>query len=145
MIRERGIGCGLICGLLQAEAAGPDGIRRERPHLGYVLEHKTVFRFPPLYVAFPLYAGRLAGPHAASAVYVVNGVIGLAFMLSAKRWLVRINPATSTAYAYLAAAIAFCSVAAFDDLAWFLLFIAGYTAIETAMLPALDDDWFAGC
>nr|WP_257835390.1 MFS transporter [Burkholderia glumae] len=96
------------------------------------------FLFPQLYVAFPLYAGRLAGPHAASAVYVVNGVIGLAFMLSAKRWLVRINPATSTAYAYLAAAIAFTSVAAFDDLAWFLLFIAGYTAIETVMLPALE-------
>ncbi|NKJ48982.1 hypothetical protein CIC12_19995 [Burkholderia sp. SG-MS1] len=96
------------------------------------------FLFPQLYVAFPLYAGRLAGPHAASAVYVVNGVIGLAFMLSAKRWLVRINPATSTMFAYLAAAIAFTSVAAFDGLAWFLLFVAGYTVIETVMLPALE-------
>jgi len=38
MMREQGIGCGLICGLLQAEAAGPDGIRQERPHLGHVLE-----------------------------------------------------------------------------------------------------------
>lgn len=35
---RRGIGCGLICGLLQAEAAGPDGIRQERPHLGRVLQ-----------------------------------------------------------------------------------------------------------
>jgi MFS family permease len=96
------------------------------------------FLFPQLYVAFPLYAGRLAGPHAASAVYVVNGIIGLTFMLSAKRWLVRINPATSTMYAYLAAAIAFTSVAAFDGLGWFLLFIAGYTVIETIMLPALE-------
>ncbi|MFM0046952.1 MFS transporter [Paraburkholderia metrosideri] len=96
------------------------------------------FLFPQLYVAFPLYAGRLAGPHAASAVYVVNGVIGLTFMLSAKRWLVRMNPATSTMYAYLAAAIAFTSVAAFDGLGWFLLFIAGYTVIETIMLPALE-------
>jgi MFS transporter, DHA1 family, multidrug resistance protein len=96
------------------------------------------FLFPQLYVAFPLYAGHLAGPHAASAVYVVNGVIGLTFMLSAKRWLVRINPATSTMYAYLAAAIAFTSVAAFDGLGWFLLFVAGYTVIETTMLPALE-------
>ena len=35
---ERGIGCGLISGLLRAEAAGPDGIRQERPHLGRVLQ-----------------------------------------------------------------------------------------------------------
>ncbi|EEF23712.1 Multidrug resistance protein mdtH, putative [Ricinus communis] len=96
------------------------------------------FLFPQLYVAFPLYAGRLSGPHAASAVYVVNGVIGLTFMLSAKRWLVRIDPVTSTMYAYLVAAIAFTSVVAFDGLGWFLLFIAGYTIIETIMLPALE-------
>ena len=31
------IGCGLIYGLLQAEAAGPDGIRQERPRLLFVL------------------------------------------------------------------------------------------------------------
>jgi hypothetical protein len=37
-MRERGIGCGLISGLLQAEVAAPDGIREERPHLGHVLE-----------------------------------------------------------------------------------------------------------
>ncbi|WP_324157727.1 hypothetical protein [Paraburkholderia sp.] len=59
-------------------------------------------------------------------------------MLSTKRWLVRINPVISTVYAYLAAAIAFTSVAALDGLGWFLLFIAGYTVIETIMLPALE-------
>ncbi|CAN7546956.1 MFS transporter [Caballeronia sp. LjRoot31] len=96
------------------------------------------FLFPQLYVAFPLYAGRLAGPHAASAVYVVNGVIGLTFMLSMKRWLVRINPMKATMYAYLAAAIAFASVAFLDGVGWFLLFIAAYTIIETIMLPALE-------
>jgi MFS family permease len=96
------------------------------------------FLFPQLYVAFPLYAGRLAGPHAASAVYVVNGVIGLTFMLSMKRWLVQINPMTATMYAYLAAAIAFASVAFLDGVGWFLLFIAAYTIIETIMLPALE-------
>ena len=35
---SRGIGCGLISGFAQAEAAGPDGIRQERPHLGRVLQ-----------------------------------------------------------------------------------------------------------
>jgi len=103
-----------------------------------VVSFPWFFLFPQLYVAFPLYAGRLAGPHAASAVYVVNGVIGLAFMLVAKRWLVRMNPAISTMYAYLAAAIAFTSVAAFDNLAWFLLFIAAYTVVETVIFPSLE-------
>jgi MFS family permease len=96
------------------------------------------FLFSQLYVAFPLYAARLAGPHAASAVYVVNGLIGLTFMLSAKRWLVRMNPVTSTIYAYLAAAGAFASVGVLHGFGWFLIFIAGYTIIETVMLPALD-------
>ncbi|MDP9652010.1 MFS transporter [Paraburkholderia caledonica] len=103
-----------------------------------VVSFPWFFLFPQLYVAFPLYARRLAGPHAASAVYVVNGVIGLAFMLVAKRWLVRMNPAISTMYAYLAAAIAFTSVAAFDNLAWFLLFIAAYTVAETVIFPSLE-------
>jgi MFS family permease len=96
------------------------------------------FLFPQLYVAFPLYAGRMAGPHAASAVYVVNGVIGLAFMLSARHWLVRMNPASATIGAYLAAAVAYASVAAMDGVGWFLVFVAGYTVIETILLPAFE-------
>jgi MFS transporter, DHA1 family, multidrug resistance protein len=60
------------------------------------------------------------------------------FMLSMKHWLVRINPIGATMYAYLAAAIAFTSVAALHGVGWFLLFIAGYTVIETIMLPALE-------
>ncbi|WP_106282953.1 MFS transporter [Paraburkholderia sp. BL25I1N1] len=96
------------------------------------------FLFPQLYVAFPLYAGRMAGSYAASAVYVVNGVIGLLFMLSARRWLVRMNPVKATIGAYLAAAVAFASVAAMDGVGWFLLFIAGYTVIETILLPAFE-------
>ena len=94
--------------------------------------------FPQLYVAFPLYAGRLAGPHAASAVYVVNGVVGLSFMYLAKRWLIRTNPVLSVRYAYLAAAIVFASVSANAGIVWFLLFIASYTVIETIMLPSLE-------
>jgi len=140
---------GAIVLRLPVESFETSGRRAVWASLGTAVTHRGLWRliavslpwfflFPQLYVAFPLYAGRLAGPHAASAVYVVNGVIGLAFMLSTKRWLVRINPAISTAYAYLAAAIAFASVAAVDDLAWFLLFIAGYTVIETVMLPALE-------
>ncbi|NIF56017.1 MFS transporter [Burkholderia sp. Ax-1724] len=134
---------------LTVESFETSGRRAVLANLGMAATHRGLWRlivvsfpwfflFPQLYVAFPLYAGRLAGPHAASAVYVVNGVIGLVFMLSAKRWLVRINPAISTTYAYLAAAIAFTSVAAVDNLAGFLVFIAGYTVIETVMLPALE-------
>ncbi|MGF6483283.1 hypothetical protein [Paraburkholderia sp. JPY419] len=96
------------------------------------------FLFPQLYVAFPLYAGRMPGPYAASAVYVVNGVIGLAFMLSPKHWLVRMNPASATIGAYLAAAFAYASVAAMDGVAWFLVFVAGYTVTETILVPAFE-------
>ncbi|RAR48249.1 fucose permease [Paraburkholderia unamae] len=155
-VRFAFVGSALLFGLLGAtvlrltvEALETSGRRAVFASLRTAATHRDLWRlivvsfpwfflFPQLYVAFPLYAGRLAGPHAASAVYVVNGVIGLAFMLSAKRWLVRLNPTTSTAYAYLAAAIAFSSVAAFNNLAWFLLFVAGYTVIETTMLPALE-------
>lgn len=96
------------------------------------------FLFPQLYVAFPLHAGRLAGTHAASAIYVVNGAVGLSFMVCARRWLARLDPLVAIKYAYLAAAFAFASVAAMDFIGWFLLFVAGYTVIETIMLPSIE-------
>jgi hypothetical protein len=96
------------------------------------------FLFPQLYVAFPIYAGQIAGPHAASAVYVVNGVVGLSFIVATRRWLVRMDPATLTTWAYLAAGIAFASVAILHGFEWFLLFIVAYTVIETILLPALE-------
>ncbi len=96
------------------------------------------FLFPQLYVAFPMYTGQLAGPHAASAIYVVNGVVGLAFILLAKRWLTKVNPASLTTWAYLGAAVTFASVAMLRGIEWFLLFIVAYTVVETILLPTLE-------
>lgn len=96
------------------------------------------FLFPQLYVAFPMYASQIAGPHAASAVYVLNGVVGLTFILAMKRWMVSVNPASLTTWAYLAAGVAFASVAMWHGIEWFLLFIVAYTVIETILLPTLE-------
>ncbi len=96
------------------------------------------FLFPQLYVAFPMYAGQIAGPYAASAVYVVNGVVGLTFIVAIRRWLVRMDPASLTTGAYLAAGVAFASVAMLRGIEWFLLFIVAYTLIETILLPTLE-------
>jgi len=96
------------------------------------------FLFPQLYVAFPMYAGKLAGPYAASAIYVVNGLVGLIFLSLLKRWLVRAAPTLLAVGAYLVAAIAFASVSMVQGIGWFLLFIVVYTVIETILLPAFE-------
>ncbi|MBD8122898.1 MFS transporter [Pseudomonas lutea] len=96
------------------------------------------FLFPQLYVAFPMYAGQLAGPHAASAIYVVNGFVGLAFILKAKRWMLNMDAASLTTWAYLGAAVAFSSLAVLRGIEWFLLFIIAYTVVETILLPTLE-------
>lgn len=125
-----------------APRAMRDSARRAFTHRGLwrvaLLSLPWFFLFPQLYVAFPLYAGRIAGPHAASAVYVVNGVVGLGFMLAMRRRLTRMNLAKMIAGAYLAAAIAFASVPLLHDATWFLLFIAAYTVIETLLMPAFE-------
>lgn len=96
------------------------------------------FLFPQLYVAFPMYASQIAGPHAASALYVVNGVVGLTFIFAMRRWLVRMEPAALTTWTYLAAGVSFASVAMLRGIEWFLLFIVAYTVIETILLPTLE-------
>lgn len=93
------------------------------------------FLFPQLYVAFPMYAGQLAGPHAASAIYVVNGVVGLGFILTAKRLMLNRDAVAHTTWAYLGAAVAFASLAALNGIGWFLLFIIACTVVETIYYP----------
>jgi predicted MFS family arabinose efflux permease len=96
------------------------------------------FLFPQLYVTFPLYASRLVGAHAAPSLYVVNGVVGFAFMVTARSWLVRRNPVRMMNLAYAAAAVAFASVAFVPSAVYFFLFVAVYTVIETILLPAIE-------
>lgn len=117
-------------------------LKRAATHAGLwrliVVSLPWFFLFPQLYVAFPMYAGQLAGPHAASAIYVVNGVVGLAFILLAKRWMTTVNPASLTTWAYLGAGVTFASLAMLRGIEWFLLFIVAYTVVETILLPTLE-------
>lgn len=96
------------------------------------------FLFPQLYVVFPVYAAKMAGPHAASAVYVVNGVVGLIFLSALKRRLVDSRPGSLVVLAYLIAAAAFASVSLLQGIVWFLLFMVVYTMIETILLPTFE-------
>lgn len=96
------------------------------------------FLFPQLFVVFPMYAGTLAGPHAASAIYVVNGLVGLIFLSLLKRWLVSTAPALLAIGAYLVAAVAFASVSVVQGIGGFLVFIVIYTVIETILLPTFE-------
>lgn len=96
------------------------------------------FLFPQLYVAFPVYAAKLAGPYGASAVYVVNGVVGLLFLALMKRWLVSAQAQALVTGAYLAASVAFASVCVASGIVGFLLFIVVYTVIETILLPTFE-------
>ena len=96
------------------------------------------FLFPQLYVVFPMYAGKLAGPYGASAVYVVNGVVGLIFLSLFKRWWVSTAPTVLTVGAYLLAAVAFAGVSLLNGIGWFLLFVVVYTMVETILLPTFE-------
>lgn len=96
------------------------------------------FLFPQLYVTFPVYAEKMAGQHAASALYVVNGVVGLIFLTALKRRLVESRPASLAMGAYLAAAVAFASVSTLPGIMWFLMFMVVYTVIETILLPTFE-------
>ncbi len=71
-------------------------------------------------------------------MYVVNGVVGLTFIVVMRRWLVRVAPASLTIWAYLGAGVAFASVAMLRGIEWFFLFIVAYTVIETILLPTLE-------
>lgn len=96
------------------------------------------FLFPQLYVAFPIYLKNLSESGSTAPIYVVNGIVGVGFMVLARQWLVRTPPRQLLLVAYTAAALLFASVALTDSLLWFYLFVVGYTVVETTILPALE-------
>ncbi len=143
----------VLLGLLSIFAADesplPFNTRSARQSLGAAASQRELWRlvlvalpwfflFPQLYVAFPMYAGKLAGPYGASAIYVVNGVAGLVFLTLVKRWLVSARPAPLVTGGYALAGIAFASVSLIHGIGGFLLFIVVYTVIETVLLPTFE-------
>ncbi len=96
------------------------------------------FLFPQLYVTFPLYLSRLGDADSSAIIYIVNGVVGVIFMILARKWLTRTSPLSLLTIAYISAASLFASMVFTNSLLWFLLFVAGYTIVETIILPALE-------
>nr|WP_315210229.1 MFS transporter [uncultured Albidiferax sp.] len=96
------------------------------------------FLFPQLYVAFPIYLKNLSESTSTAPIYVVNGIVGVGFMVLARRWLIRTPPRQLLLVAYTAASLLFASVALTESLVWFYLFVVGYTVVETTILPALE-------
>lgn len=118
------------------------GLKRALTHRGLLrlilVALPWFFLFPQLYVAFPVYAGKLAGPYGTLAVYVVNGVAGLLFLSLMERWLLSTAAGFLVTGAYLLASVAFASVCVVSGISGFLLFIVVYTVIETILLPTFE-------
>lgn len=96
------------------------------------------FLFPQLYLAFPIYLKNLSESGGTAPIYVVNGIVGVGFMVLARQWLVRTPPRQLLLVAYVAASLLFASVALTESLLWFYLFVVGYTVVETTILPSLE-------
>jgi MFS family permease len=96
------------------------------------------FLFPQLYVTFPLYMSNLGGDTSSGVIYIVNGVVGVAYMVLARKWLTSTAPTRLLLIAYIGAAALFGVMAYSTTLIWFLIFIAGYTVVETTILPAIE-------
>jgi MFS family permease len=96
------------------------------------------FLFPQLYVTFPLYMSNLGGDTSSGLIYIVNGVVGVTYMVLARQWLTRTPSTQLLLLAYIGATALFGSMVFSTTLIWFLLFVAGYTIVETTILPALE-------
>ncbi|MDB5850807.1 MAG: hypothetical protein JWP29_4559 [Rhodoferax sp.] len=96
------------------------------------------FLFAQLYVSFPLYLGRIAGEAAVPQVFLVNGLVGLVFMIGTMVVMEKISPRTVLPRAYLMATLFFFAAPWQARAWWFLLFVGCYTIVETLMLPAIE-------
>lgn len=93
------------------------------------------FLFSQLYVVFPLYYARLAGPNSAPTIFLVNGIAGITLMLGSMAFIHTLRPPTVLPFLYGVAAIFYLMVPLSQSVIWFLLFVILYTGIETLMLP----------
>lgn len=89
------------------------------------------FLFPQLYVAFPIYLSRLDGNHSSAPIYIINGVVGVCYMVLARKWLTNARPVTLLVIAYMVSTALFGSMVQTPTVLWFFVFVAGYTIAET--------------
>jgi MFS family permease len=96
------------------------------------------FLFPQLYVAFPLYLSKLDGNHSSATIYIINGVVGVCYMVLARKWLTNTRPVTLLVIAYMVSTALFGSMVQTPTVLWFFVFVAGYTIAETTIQPAIE-------
>lgn len=96
------------------------------------------FLFAQLYVSFPIYLSQLAGAAAVPKMFLVNGLVGLVFMVGTMAVMENTAPRTVLPRVYVMASVFFFSAPLLPTVWWFLLFIGCYTMVETLILPAIE-------
>jgi MFS family permease len=96
------------------------------------------FLFAQLYVSFPIYLSQIAGDAAVPKMFLVNGLVGLVFMVGAMTVMDSAAPRTVLPRVYVMAAVFFFSAPLLATAWWFLVFVACYTMVETLILPAIE-------
>ncbi|HEX2051148.1 MAG TPA: MFS transporter [Actinomycetota bacterium] len=95
--------------------------------------------FAQLTVSFPLEAADLTGDRGwASALFLVNGIVGIVALFGVNRLSHRYAPTTMLTWGFLLVGLGFAIVPAVGDIAWLIFCIAVYTLGESIMLPCSD-------
>ena len=96
------------------------------------------FLFAQLYVTFPIYLSLLAGEDAVPKMFMVNGLVGLIFMVASMTVMENVAPRKVLPRVYMMASVFFFSAPLLSTAWWFLLFVGCYTLVETLILPAIE-------
>jgi MFS family permease len=96
------------------------------------------FLFAQLYVSFPIYLSHIAGDAAVPKMFLVNGLVGLVFMVVTMTVMESAAPRTVLPRVYVMASVFFFSAPLLPTAWWFLVFVGCYTMVETLILPAIE-------
>jgi len=96
------------------------------------------FLFAQLYVSFPIYLSQIAGDAAVPKMFLVNGLVGLVFMVVTMTVMESAAPRTVLPRVYVMATVFFFAAPLLPTAWWFLVFVGCYTMVETLILPAIE-------
>ena len=96
------------------------------------------FLFAQLYVSFPIYLSQIAGDAAVPKMFLVNGLVGLVFMVVTMTVMELAAPRTVLPRVYVMASVFFFAAPLIPTAWWFLVFVGCYTMVETLILPAIE-------
>ncbi|WP_394788873.1 MFS transporter [Rhodoferax sp.] len=134
---QRAIDAGFTRGTVLAVSL--QRVLRDRRFLFFLLAVVPwYFLFAQLYVSFPLYLGQIAGEAAVPKMFLVNGLVGLAFMVGTMVLMENSDARSVLPRVYAMATVFFFAAPVLSTAWWFLLFIGCYTVVETLILPAIE-------